>query len=56
MNEKELRKQISKEIENDLTMVLENVACLGRDAYGNYIDMMKKMILNKITFYQKSDE
>ena len=48
MEEKELREKIAKDIEYDLTIVLENCACLGRDAYGAYIEKCKKLIINKI--------
>mgnify|MGYP003647085844 CR=1 FL=1 len=46
--EKELRLKISKEIEIDLKYAMENCACLGRDAYGKYIDKMVSMVLSKI--------
>lgn len=46
--EQQLREQIAKEIEHDLKAVLENCACLGRDAYGDYIDRMVRVIQNKI--------
>jgi hypothetical protein len=48
MNEQELREQIAKEIVVDLEITLENCACLGRDAYGSYIEKCKQSILNKI--------
>jgi len=48
MEEKELREKIAKEIGFELEIILENVACLGRDAYGDYIEKCKRSILNKI--------
>jgi hypothetical protein len=48
MNEKELREKIANEIKNDLKVSLENCACLGRDAYGDYIDKIVNGMLNKI--------
>ena len=35
-------------MEREIKMVLENCACLGRDAYGEYIDRMTKHIINII--------
>jgi len=35
-------------MEREIKMVLENCACLGRDAYGEYIDRMTKHIINLI--------
>ena len=46
--EKDLRKKIVREIEHQLEIMLENVACLGRDAYGDYIEKCKNSILNQI--------
>jgi hypothetical protein len=43
MSESEL-----KEIENQIKWSLENCACLGRDAYGQYIDNLTAGIINKI--------
>lgn len=48
MNENEIRQKIAKEIEHKLGIVLENCACLGRDAYGDYIEKCKKSILMEI--------
>jgi DNA topoisomerase VI subunit B len=33
-------------MEQEITAILENVACLGRDAYGRYIENMTKHIIN----------
>lgn len=46
--EKEIRKKISIEIEGTLKDVMENCVCLGRDAYGEYIDKMVKVVQHKI--------
>jgi hypothetical protein len=46
--EKEIRAQIAREIQNDLKMSMENCACLGRDAYGEYIDKLVRSITLKI--------
>ena len=35
-------------MEKEIKMALENCACLGRDAYGEYIDKMTKHIMNLI--------
>jgi hypothetical protein len=43
MTEKEL-----KALEIQIRMSLENCACLGRDAYGRYIDNLTASILEKI--------
>jgi len=37
-----------KEIERELKAMLENCACLGRDAYGDYIENCKKSLMKKI--------
>lgn len=37
-----------KEIEINLEWGLENCACMGRDAYGDYIEKMKDMLMEKI--------
>jgi hypothetical protein len=48
LTEKELREKISNEVDRELTYALENCACLGRDAYGDYIKKMVQMVKNKI--------
>jgi len=35
-------------MEQEITAILENVACLGRDAYGRYIENMTKRIVNMV--------
>ena len=35
-------------IETQLEMALENCACLGRDAYGDYIKKLKKGLMDQI--------
>lgn len=35
-------------IEQSIRMSLENCACLGRDAYGNYIDKLVNSIMKQI--------
>jgi len=35
-------------IERNIEMALENCACLGRDAYGEYIAKLKKGLINSI--------
>jgi hypothetical protein len=35
-------------MEQEITAILENVACLGRDAYGRYIENMTKHIVNMV--------
>jgi hypothetical protein len=37
-----------KSLEWEINAVLENVACLGRDAYGEYINKMTTYLMNKI--------
>ena len=46
--EKELREKIAEEAREMITMALENCACLGRDAYGDYIEKMTNSIINSI--------
>ena len=46
--EKELREKIAEEAREMITMALENCACLGRDAYGDYIEKMTNGIINSI--------
>ena len=48
MDEKALREKIANEIRSTLIMAMENCACLGRDAYGQYIDNMTEGIVNEI--------
>jgi hypothetical protein len=48
MNEEELRNKIAEEVSHDLELLFENVACLGRDAYGRYINNCVTSVLNKI--------
>ena len=43
-----LKRSITSEMEREIKMVLENCACLGRDAYGEYIDKMTKYIMDLI--------
>ena len=45
---KELREQISKEVETEIIISLENCACLGREAYGDYITKCKNSLLRTI--------
>jgi hypothetical protein len=35
-------------MEQEITAILENVACLGRSAYGRYIENMTKHIVNMV--------
>ena len=35
-------------IRRDIVMSLENCACLGRDAYGDYINKLTESLMNKI--------
>ena len=35
-------------METEIKAVLENVACLGRDAYGDYIEKMTTYLMSKI--------
>ena len=35
-------------IERDIIMSLENCTCLGRDAYGDYINKLTESLMNKI--------
>jgi hypothetical protein len=37
-----------KALEREINAVLENVACLGRDAYGEYIKNTTAYLMNKI--------
>jgi hypothetical protein len=37
-----------EELENHIKVALENTACLGRDAYGSYIERCTKSIMEKI--------
>ena len=37
-----------KTLEWEINAALENVACLGRDAYGEYINKMTTYLMNKI--------
>jgi hypothetical protein len=37
-----------KQIEQQIKMCLENCACLGRDAYGEYIDRNTKVLMDLI--------
>ena len=37
-----------KKIEREIKMSLENCACLGRDAYGDYIEKLKKSLMESI--------
>jgi len=39
---------IKMNLETEIKNVLENCACLGRDAYGSYIDKMTKYLLKRI--------
>lgn len=48
MNEVILRNKISEAIKPQLKMALENCACLGREAYGTYIENMVSMLQNEI--------
>jgi len=48
MNEQELRNQIAEDISPQIQIMLENCACLGRDAYGDYITKCKNSIINTI--------
>ena len=43
MNEENL-----KYIERQIKMALENCTCLGRDAYGEYIDNLTNSLINTI--------
>ena len=45
-----------KLIEHMIRMSLENCACLGRDAYGQYIDNLTTNIVDKIKSYGNKDE
>ena len=36
------------DIERDIVMSLENCTCLGRDAYGDYINKLTESLMNKI--------
>jgi hypothetical protein len=51
-NNKEAKSNINaymlNNIENDIEYVLENVACLGRDAYGAYNERMKEFLVLSI--------
>lgn len=44
----ELREKIAEEARGLITMALENCACLGRDAYGAYIEKLTNGIINSI--------
>ena len=46
--EKEIREKISREVDKVLNIAMENCACLGRDAYGDYIKKMVQMVKNRI--------
>ena len=46
--ERELREKIAEEARGMITMALENCACLGRDAYGDYIEKLANGIVNTI--------
>lgn len=46
--EKEIRATVAEEIKSTLKYAMENCTALGRDAYGDYIDSMVNMIINKI--------
>ena len=56
MDEEELRYKIAEEVKREITIALENCACLGRDALNvgpgtmttTYIERMTNMITNKI--------
>jgi len=48
MDEQALRDKIAEDIRHDLNLLFENVACLGRDAYGRYINNCVDSVLNKI--------
>jgi len=41
-------------LESEIKTVLENVACLGRDAYGKYIEDMTAYLLKKIAETEKT--
>ena len=43
INEKDM-----KGLANDISMILENVACLGRDAHGEYISRCTALLINKV--------
>lgn len=49
MSESELRNTIANDIDTDLRISLENCACLGRDAYGEYIEKLHRGIIQIIT-------
>ena len=36
------------DIKRDIVMSLENCTCLGRDAYGDYINKLTRSLMNKI--------
>lgn len=38
-------------IEKDIKMSMENCACLGRSAYGDYIDKLTRGVMAKIKEY-----
>lgn len=44
----ENREKIAEEARGLITMALENCACLGRDAYGDYIEKLTNGIINSI--------
>jgi hypothetical protein len=48
MSEKEVRELVADEITVSLKDVMDNCICLGRDAYGAYVDKMVLMIQNQI--------
>jgi hypothetical protein len=45
---KEQIEQQLKDIEINLEWGLENCACMGRDAYGSYVEKVKEMLMEKI--------
>jgi len=37
-----------EKLEREITMALENCACLGRNAYGDYINKLTRMLMDQI--------
>lgn len=43
-----IKERLLNEIEIEIRMSLENSACLGKDAYGDYIKKLTKGIMIKV--------